>query len=120
MPVRPPAREEVTQPEVVCIGRAVVREVFQISRVGTVAGCYVTSGKIASSAQIRVFREGVVVFPADDGKGTLTALKRSTDDVIEVQHGLECGLRIEGFDDLMVGDIIEACLSGPGEHGIKG
>src|SRR5262245_17058376 len=114
MPVQPPARKDATQQEEVRTGCAVVREVFQIRRVGTVAGCYVTSGKIASSAHIRVLREGIVVFPTGDGKAALTALKRFQDDVLEVQHGLECGLSVEGFDDLRVGDIIEAYLSEPG------
>jgi translation initiation factor IF-2 len=119
IPVRPSARTGVPQPQEVYIGRAVVRAVFTISRVGTVAGCEVTSGKIARSARIRVLREGIVVFPAGAGKTTLTALKRFKDDVQEVRHGLECGLSIEGFDDLMVGDIVEAYLSGQDQQGIK-
>jgi len=120
MPVRPPARTGVTQPEEVSIGRAVVRKVFRVRRVGTVAGCKVTSGKIARSARIRVLREGLVVFPPGDGRATLAALQRFTcGDLQEVQHGLECGLRIEGFDDLRVGDIIEATVSGHDQQGIE-
>lgn len=102
----------VKQEEEVLIGRAVVRDVFVIRRFATVAGCLVTSGKITSSAHIRVLRGGVVVFPVADGKATLTTLKRLKDDVTEVQNGIECGLSIDGFNDVKAGDVIEAYSKG--------
>lgn len=79
-----------------------VREIFKISKVGTVAGCYVLDGKITRQTKVRVIRDGVVVYT-----GNLSSLKRFKDDVKEVSAGFECGLTIENFNDIKVGDIIE-------------
>ena len=94
--------------EVVHLGRAVVRETFKISKVGTIAGCYVTSGTLERSARIRVIRDGVVIFPQGEKQAGLDNLKRFKDDVREVREGFECGLKLQGFDDIKVGDVIEA------------
>ncbi len=85
------------------LGRAEVRNTFHISKIGTIAGCYVTSGKIARSASVRLLRDSVVIH---DGK--LASLKRFKDDVREVTEGYECGLGFEGFNDIKVGDQVEA------------
>src|SRR6185437_5091829 len=85
--------------EVVHLGRAVVREVFKISRVGTIAGCYVTQGTIERSALVRVIRSGVVIYPPADRSVGLDSLKRFKEDVREVQQGYECGIKITGYDD---------------------
>jgi translation initiation factor IF-2 len=79
-----------------------IRDLFRITKVGTVAGCYVLDGKINRNTRIRVIRNGIVVYT-----GYLGSLKRFKDDVKEVQAGYECGLNIENFNDLKVGDIIE-------------
>jgi translation initiation factor IF-2 len=94
--------------EVVHLGRAIVRETFKISKTGTIAGCYVTSGVIERSARVRLIRGGVVVFPQGDKVVGLDSLKRFKDDVREVREGFECGLKITGFDDIKVDDVIEA------------
>jgi translation initiation factor IF-2 len=94
--------------EVVHLGRAVVRQTFKISRVGTVAGCYVTQGTIERSAKIRLIREGVVIYPPTDRTASLESLKRHKDDVREVREGYDCGIKIAGYDDIKVGDVIEA------------
>jgi translation initiation factor IF-2 len=93
--------------EVVQLGRAVVRETFKISKVGTIAGCYVTQGTIERSAKIRVIREGVVIYPPAERTASLESLKRFKDDAREVREGFECGLKIAGYDDVKVNDIIE-------------
>jgi len=85
------------------LGQAEVRETFKISRVGTVAGCHVIKGKILRNAKIRVVRDDKEIF---DGK--IASLKRFKEDVREVASGFECGIQIENFNDLKVGDIIEA------------
>jgi len=85
------------------LGMLEVRETFKIPRVGTVAGCYVLEGKGRRNDQIRLVREGVVVY-----EGLLSSLKRFKDDVREVQSGYECGLSIQNFNDIKVGDQIEA------------
>ncbi len=85
------------------IGTAEVRETFHISKVGTIAGCFVTSGLIKRTSNIRVIRDGIVVHT-----GKLGSLKRFKDDVKEVKNNYECGLNIEGFNDIQVGDVIEA------------
>ena len=85
------------------LGRAEVRNTFHISKVGTIAGCSVLSGKISRNANIRLLRDSVVIH---DGK--LASLKRFKDDVKEVSEGYECGIGIEGYNDLQVGDRIEA------------
>lgn len=84
-------------------GTAEVRETFRISKVGTVAGCYVLDGKIERKNKVRVIRDGIVVYT-----GELNELKRFKDDVKEVSHGYECGLSIKNFNDIKVGDTIEA------------
>jgi translation initiation factor IF-2 len=84
------------------VGNLEVRETFKISKVGTIAGCYVTDGKIARSTSVRIIRDGVVVYT-----GKLGSLKRFKDDVKEVSAGYECGLNIENFNDIKVGDVIE-------------
>jgi translation initiation factor IF-2 len=81
-----------------------VRETFRISKVGLVAGCYVMDGKIQRSSKVRVIRDGIVIH--DNGR--LGSLKRFKDDAKEVSAGLECGLNIESFNDIVVGDLIEA------------
>jgi translation initiation factor IF-2 len=92
-----PTLKEVVQ------GRAEVRNTFHISRIGTIAGCSVLTGKVTRNSNIRLLRDSVVVF---DGK--LSSLKRFKDDVKEVVEGYECGLGIENFNDIQVGDHIEA------------
>jgi translation initiation factor IF-2 len=84
-------------------GQAEVRDLFKASKVGTIAGCYVTDGSILSNSEIRLIRDGVVVYT-----GKMSSLKRFKDDVKEVQKGYECGITIDGFNDLKVGDLIEA------------
>lgn len=86
-------------------GTAEVREVFRITRVGSIAGCYVTHGTIERSAQVRLVREGVVIY-----SGGISSLKRFKDDVREVREGYECGIGITNYNDLKVGDVIE-CFS---------
>jgi len=94
--------------EVVHLGRALVREVFKISRVGAIAGCFVTQGVIERNAKVRLIRRGVVVFPPAERTVGLESLKRFKDDVKEVREGMECGIKIAGFDDVKVDDVIEA------------
>jgi translation initiation factor IF-2 len=94
--------------EVVHLGRAIVRETFKITKTGTIAGCYVTSGNIERSARVRVIRDGVVLYPTGEKVVGLDSLKRFKDDAKEVREGFECGLKITGFDDIKVGDVIEA------------
>jgi translation initiation factor IF-2 len=93
--------------EIVHLGRAVVRETFKISRVGTIAGCYVTQGVIERSGKVRVIRGGVVIYPPADRTVGLESLKRFKDDVREVREGFECGLKVAGYDDIKVDDVIE-------------
>ena len=85
------------------VGTAEVKETFKISKVGTIAGCQVREGKINRNHQVRVIREGIVVYT-----GSLGSLKRFKEDVKEVVSGYECGLNIENYNDIKVGDIIEA------------
>jgi translation initiation factor IF-2 len=94
--------------EVIHLGRAIVRETFKISRVGTIAGCYVTQGTIERSAKVRVIRGGVVIYPPAERTASLESLKRFKEDVREVNEGYECGLKIAGYDDIKVDDAIEA------------
>lgn len=94
--------------EVIHLGRAVVRQVFKISRVGAVAGCYVTQGVIERSAKVRIIRNGVVVYPPPDRTVGLDSLKRHKDDAREVREGYDCGIKISGYDDIKVDDVIEA------------
>jgi translation initiation factor IF-2 len=87
----------------VILGRAEVRQVFKVSRVGTIVGCYVTSGKITRNAKARVIRDAAVAFD-----GEVESLRRFKDDVREVAEGFECGIQIAKFQDLKEGDVIEA------------
>ncbi len=85
------------------IGQVEVRNTFKVSKVGTIAGCYVTDGKVTRDAGIRLVRDGVVIF-----EGEVDTLKRFKDDVKEVAQGYECGMTIKNFNDIKEGDIIEA------------
>jgi len=91
----PEMKEEIT-------GTAEIRETFKISKVGTIAGCMVTNGKILRNSGIRLIREGVVVFT-----GELSSLKRFKDDVKEVAKGYDCGLQVKNYNDIKEGDIVE-------------
>lgn len=83
-------------------GSLEVRQIFKVPKVGTVAGCYVTEGKIQRNNKARLIRDGIVIY-----EGTISSLKRFKDDVREVESGYECGLSLENFNDIKVGDIIE-------------
>lgn len=85
------------------IGQAEVRETFKVSRIGTIAGCYVTDGKILRNANVRLVRDGIVLFD-----GEISSLKRFKDDVREVEQNYECGITLKDYNDIKVGDIIEA------------
>lgn len=91
--------------EEVVIGQAEVRNTFKISKVGTVAGCYVIDGVIQSNSLVRIIRDGIVVY-----EGKMASLKRFKDDAKEVKYGYECGITIENFNDIKEGDIIEASV----------
>ncbi|MEN8799550.1 MAG: translation initiation factor IF-2 [Flavobacteriaceae bacterium] len=92
----PEIKEEIT-------GTAEIRETFKISKIGTIAGCMVTSGKIFRNSQIRLIRDGVVIFT-----GELSSLKRFKDDVKEVAKGYDCGLQVKNYNDIKNDDIVEA------------
>ncbi|MDX1444702.1 translation initiation factor IF-2 [Lishizhenia sp.] len=92
----PDIKEEIT-------GSAEVRETFKITKVGTIAGCYVLDGVIKRNSNIRIIRDGIVIYT-----GALGSLKRFKDDVKEVKNNYECGLNIEKYNDIKVGDIVEA------------
>jgi len=94
--LKPKLREEV-------LGHAQIRETFKVSGIGTIAGCYVQDGKLVRNAKIRLIRDGIVVHT-----GELASLKRFKDDVREVASGYECGTSIEKFNDIKIGDVIEA------------
>lgn len=85
------------------IGSAEVRETFEISKVGTIAGCFVLNGSIKRTSKVRLIRDGIVIH-----SGVLGSLKQFKDDVKEVKNNYECGLDIDKFNDIKVGDIIEA------------
>ncbi len=89
--------------EEVVIGQAEVRQIFKVSKVGTIAGCMVTDGVIRRDCKVRLIREGIVVY-----EGDLGSLRRFDNDVKEVSAGFECGLTIEKFNDIKVDDVIEA------------
>jgi translation initiation factor IF-2 len=91
----PEMKEEIT-------GTAEIRETYKISKVGTIAGCMVSTGKIYRNSGIRLIREGVVVFT-----GKLTSLKRFKDDVKEVAKGYDCGIQIKNFNDIKELDVLE-------------
>lgn len=84
------------------IGRADIKEIFHVSKVGTVAGCYVTDGKIERGAKVRLLRDDVVIFD-----GNINSLKRFKDDVKDVSSGFECGLGLENYNDIKPGDVLE-------------
>jgi len=92
----PEEKEEIT-------ATAEVREAFKISKVGTIAGCMVKEGKLVRNAKVRVIRDGIVIY-----QGLLGSLKRFKDDVKEVSSGYDCGLNVDGYNDIRIGDIIEA------------
>jgi translation initiation factor IF-2 len=92
----PDSEEKVT-------GTVEIREVFKITKVGAVAGCYVTEGKISRNNEIRLIRNGVVTFT-----GKIATLKRFKDDVKDVAAGYECGIQIENYNDIKEGDVIES------------
>ena len=96
--LEPIKKEEVT-------GTAEVKQTFKISKVGTIAGCLVRDGKIAKTSQCRLIRDGIVVYTGD-----IASLKRNKDDAKEVSAGMECGIGIEKFNDIKVGDMIEAFI----------
>ena len=85
------------------IGTADVRETFQVPKIGMVAGCAVIDGKMERNAKVRVLRDGVVVYTGD-----IASLRRFKDDVKEVLSGYECGIGVENFNDIKVGDQLEA------------
>ncbi|WP_417363770.1 translation initiation factor IF-2 [Galbibacter sp.] len=92
----PELKEEIT-------GTAEIRETFKISKVGTIAGCMITDGKVYRNSEIRLIRDGVVIYT-----GELLSLKRFKDDVKEVSKGYDCGLQIKNYNDIQVGDIVES------------
>ena len=98
------AMEGMLSPDIVeeITGTAEIRETYKISKVGTVAGCMITDGKILRSSKIRLIRDNVVIFT-----GELSSLKRFKDDVKEVSKGYDCGMQIKNYNDIMVGDVIE-------------
>jgi translation initiation factor IF-2 len=98
------AMEGLLEPEEVeeALGQAEVKQLFKASRVGTIAGCLVTDGKVTNSAGARLVRDGTIVWT-----GKIGSLRRFKDDVREVEEGLECGIVLEGFADEKVGDVIE-------------
>ena len=87
----------------VLLGHAQVRQTIHVPNVGTIAGCYVQDGKIARNAQIRVVRDGIVIF-----EDKIASLKRFKDDAREVAQGYECGVGLEKFNDIKENDILEA------------
>ena len=91
----PVLKEEVT-------GHAEIRETFKISKIGTIAGCMVTSGKVFKKSNARLVRDGIVVTTT-----TLSSLKRFQDDVKEVSKGYDCGLQLKNYNDIKIGDTIE-------------
>ena len=84
------------------LGNAEIREVFSVSKIGKVAGCMITSGSVKRGAKVRLLRDSVVVY-----EGDLAQLKRFKDDVREVQNSFECGMALENYNDIQVGDVIE-------------
>ena len=90
------------------IGEVQVRETYKISKVGTVAGCYVQDGKVTRNSNIRLIRNGIVIYPTKEGvHGEISSLKRFKDDAKEVKAGLECGITIKNYNDIKVDDTIE-------------
>ena len=85
------------------VGNAQIREVFKVTKAGNVAGCMVTDGKVTRGNKVRLLRDNVVIH-----EGTLKSLRRFKDEVKEVQHGFECGMAFENYDNILAGDVIEA------------
>jgi len=96
--LKPEIRENV-------IGRAEVRQLFKVPKIGTVAGSYILEGKITRGCQVRVIRDNIVVF-----EGSMSSLRRFKDDVKEVATGYECGIGVERFNDIQLGDHIEGFI----------
>jgi translation initiation factor IF-2 len=92
----PELKEEVT-------GTAEIREIFKVSKIGSIAGCMVMNGKIFRNSQIRIIRDGVVVYT-----GELESLKRFKDDAKEVSKGYDCGMQVKNYNDIKEGDVLEA------------
>src|SRR5262249_194808 len=88
------------------LGTADVRDTFRIPKVGTIAGCYITDGKVTRNAEVRLLRDNVVIF-----EGKIASLKRFKEDASEVTRGYECGIGIQNFNDVKVGDTIEAFVT---------
>ncbi|MDA3930991.1 MAG: EF-Tu/IF-2/RF-3 family GTPase, partial [Prolixibacteraceae bacterium] len=99
------AMEGMLSPEIKeeIIGTTEIREVFKITKVGTIAGCIVRDGKIVRNNKVRVIRDGIVIYTGDLG-----SLKRFKDDVKEVKNGYECGMNVANYNDIRIGDIIES------------
>jgi translation initiation factor IF-2 len=91
----PDKKEEV-------IGTAEIRQIFKVSKIGTIAGCMVTSGLVRRTARLRLLRNNMVIYT-----GELDSLKRFKDDVKEVREGFDCGLNIKNYNDIEVGDVLE-------------
>ncbi len=98
------AMEGMLSPEIreQVVGNVEIREVFKISKVGSIAGCMVLSGKVTRNSKVRLLRDGIVKYD-----GELESLKRYKDDVKEVTKGYECGLNLKGYNDIEVGDLLE-------------
>ena len=94
-----PVFEEKTQ------GELEVRKIFKVSKIGTIAGSYVTNGVVTRNSEVRLIREGIVIYT-----GKIGTLKRGQDDVKEVKQGYECGLTIQNYNDIKEGDIIETFI----------
>jgi len=90
----------------VVIGQAEIRKIFKVSKIGTIAGCYIKQGKLIRDAKVRLIRDGKVVH-----EGKLDSLKRFKDDAKEVQEGYECGLSLKDFNDIKEGDVVEAVIT---------
>ena len=97
------------------IGTVEIRETFKISRLGTIAGCYVKSGKITRNSRVRLYRDEVEIY-----EGTLTSLRRFKEDAKEVSSGFECGLQLQNYNDIKVGDIIEVFEIGEKKRTLEG
>ena len=95
-------------------GKAEIREVYKISGVGTVSGCYVTSGKIFRNGKVRIVRDGIIIH-----EGEIQALKRFKDDVKEVNNGYECGMSFVNYNDIKIGDIVESYITKEVERKLK-
>ena len=87
------------------LGNAEIRQVFKVSNVGTIAGCYVTNGKVARNAGVRLLRNNIVIY-----EGKLVSLKRFKEDAKEVTSGFECGIQLENYNDIQEGDILEVYI----------